>query len=137
RLVTFFGHIGKMVEQHVQLGARLAVLLGIDQARVAGGLAQPEQRFQDLDLGLADPFTLDAVQECLAIMSAEVVIALALGRFQFAKYRLFNLGRQIWSTFFLGSPEEERPERLAQKLSPLLVGALGTAAPRLKDGGGS
>ncbi len=49
-LVPLLDDLGQLRQEHVELGAGLADAARVDQAGVAGRLAQPQQRLEDLDL---------------------------------------------------------------------------------------
>ena len=54
RLVALLAQLVELVEQHVELGAGLADALRVEQAGMAGGLPQPQQRFEHVHLGFAE-----------------------------------------------------------------------------------
>ena len=107
--MPLLGHLDELRDQHVELGAGVAGALGVDQAGVAGGLAEPEERLQDLDLG---PAQLGGVlaQEGLAVVGLEVLVELPLRRLEVAEQGLLELLGEVLDDLRLGPPEDERPE---------------------------
>jgi hypothetical protein len=56
-------------------------------------LAQAQQRFENLNLRPLDPHTLDAFQQTLAVMLAQLVVQLALFALELAVKGLFHFLR--------------------------------------------
>ena len=71
-----------------------AARLGVDQAGVAGGLAEPQQRLEDLDLG---PVQLGGVlaQQGVAVVGPQLVVAAPLLGLHVAVERLLGLLGQV------------------------------------------
>ena len=96
--------------------------LGVDQAGVAGGLAEPQQGLEDLDLG---PVQLGRVlaQEGVAVVGPQLVVELPLRRLQVAVEGLLGLLGEVLDDLRLGAAEDERPERLGQQDAVAVVQA--------------
>ena len=71
---------------------------GVDQAGMAGGLAQPQQRLQNLNLGLRQAFALNPLQQRVAVVLAQFVVELALGGLQLAIDGLLGFGGSSGAT---------------------------------------
>ena len=115
-------HLGELRQEHVELGAGLAGAARVDQAGVAGGLAEPQERLEDLDLGLGSARgVLDARSERLAVVVAQLVVELALRGLQVAVEGLLGLLGQVLDDLRLGAAEDERPQRLGERARRVLV----------------
>ena len=125
RLVPLLADLVQLLQQHVQLGAGLGPSPRVQQPGMARRLAQPEQGLQHVHFRSAKPVLLDAVQQGLPIMPAQIVVLLALRPFQLAEDRLFGLRRQLPRHLLLRSPQDERTKRIAQQAARLLAGIAG------------
>ena len=81
---------------------------GSSRPGMAGGLAQPQQRFQHLDLGLRQALGLDPLEQRIAVVLAQLVVELALRGLQLAVDGLLGLGRKVARHLLLGAAQDER-----------------------------
>ena len=81
---------------------------------MAGGLAEPQQGFEDLDLG---PVQLGGIfaQESIAVVDPQLVVAAPLLGFHVAVEGLLGLLGQVLDDLLLGAAEDERPQGLGQQ----------------------
>ena len=89
-LVPFLDDLGELRQEHVELGAGLGGAGRVDQAGVAGGLAEPEQGLEDLDLRAVQLGGVLA-QQRLAVVRPELLVELALRRLHVAVEGLLGL----------------------------------------------
>src|SRR5947209_13234628 len=82
---------------------------------MAGGLAQAEQGFKHLDLGLRQTFCIDALQQEIPIVLAQLVVELALFRFHLAVNGLLAFGRQLARNLLLGAAQNEWLESMGKE----------------------
>ena len=102
--MSFFEHLIELREQRVDLGARLRRLLFIDQARMAGRLAQAQQRFEHLELHLAHAVTMSVFQQSRAVIVAQLIIEFSIPRLEIAINRLLGFCRQLARNLSLRPP---------------------------------
>ena len=88
--------------------------LGADQARVAGGLAEPQEGFEDLDLGAVQLGGVLA-QQRIAVVCPQLVVAAPLLGLHVAVEGLLGLLGQVLDDLLLGAAEDERPQGLGQQ----------------------
>ncbi len=86
-LVAFLDEVGQAVQQHVQLGGRIAGALGVDQARVARRLAKPEEALEDVE---PRPGVREVFQDLGSVVPAEFVVISALAGLEVAENRLLH-----------------------------------------------
>ena len=137
RLVALVQHLAQLFQQHFQLGAGVAKPFRIEQAGVTGGLAQPQQRFQNLDLRFRQPIRFDALEQRVAVVLPQIAVKLLLRRLHFAEYGLLGLEWKLAGHLLLGAPQDERPQRLRQKPARILVGSARRATRQLEYAGRS
>ncbi len=100
-------------------------------------MPQAQQRFQDLDLGLVDALDFDSLQQGIAIVLAQFVVELALGRLHLAVNGLLGFRGQLASDLFLGPAQDERPQRAGQKAAGFFVGSTSHAGRQFEDARGA
>ena len=110
RLVPLVRRLEDLRHQHVELRGSVAAPRRVDEARVAGGLAQAQQRFEDLDLAASEPLLADALEQRAAVVAQELVVERALRPLELAEDRLLGLGRELGRDLVLGAPQDERPQ---------------------------
>src|SRR5688500_5088893 len=86
---------------------------------MARGLAEAQQRFEDLDLRLAEALLVDQAEQAGAVMVAQLVVELPLVAFQFAVDRLLLPRRQIGRYLLLGPAKDERTQAAGEHLARL------------------
>ena len=59
--MSFFQNFRQLRQQHVQFRAGFQDARAVDQSGMNGGLAQPEERFQDMYLGFFQAILFDAI----------------------------------------------------------------------------
>ena len=133
RLVALFDNFRKLRQQHVQFRAWLMVARPVDQARMNGRLAEAKECFQDMDLGFFQTIVLDAVQDGLPVMIPQFVVHRPLCRFQLAEEHLFHFLRQVACHLCLGAPEDERAQRLRQRMPLRIFELAPDAFPELEN----
>ena len=116
-----------VAEQRVELGAVLLAAALVDEPGVAGGLAEAEQRLEHLHLRAVQAPRIDAVEQGLAVVIAQLVVALALLGGQVAVEGLLQLLRQLAGDLLLRAAEDEGAEGAAEETAGGLVG-VGVAA---------
>ena len=72
-----------------------------------GGLAQAQQRLENVHLRFRHPLRLDAPQQRLPVVLAQFVVLLALCRIQLAIDGLLDLLRQLLDHLSLGPPQDD------------------------------
>ena len=77
-LVSFFDDFFQLFQQRLELGAHFVSFLSIEQSGVASRLAQPQQRFEHVDLRIRQALFLDSFRQLQAEVVAQFVIGLAL-----------------------------------------------------------
>src|SRR4051812_3002647 len=103
---------------HQKLDFRAGVVAGrIDQPRVAGGLAQTEQRLEDVHARLVDAAFPDAAEERQAVVIAKLVVLRLLLPFELAVQRLLDPFRQLWGYLLLRAAEEQRAQSARERLA--------------------
>src|SRR5207247_8631931 len=80
------------------------------------GLAEAQQRLENLHPGFLKSQLVDTAKERCAIVIAKFVVKLSLGAFQLAIDDLFRFLRQFPSDLFFRPPKYEMAERLADEL---------------------
>ena len=113
-LVIFFEHLIELGEQGVELGARLGAFLFIDQSRMAGRLAQAQQRFEHLNLELSGSIRGAVFQQARAVVIAQLVVELFVLGFEIAVNRLLGLFRQLGGDLAFRASENKRPQRFSK-----------------------
>ena len=93
RLVPFLDHFLQAAARACRAWRWIAGLLLVDQARMAGRLAQTQQGLEHLDLGAVHADRLDRLEQRLAVVLAQLVVELALFGLQLAVERLLGLSR--------------------------------------------
>src|SRR5437764_824010 len=108
--------VAKFVHEQLHLRAR-SVDLAAEETRVAGGLAQSQQRFQDLHSRFLDAAFSDAAEESGAVVIAQVVVLLFLLPFQLAVERLLDALRQFGRNLLLRSAQQQRTQRSSERVA--------------------
>src|SRR5262245_10541027 len=93
--MPFFHHFLYVLDERVDLGARIIRARFVNQTWMARGLTKSEQCFENLNFGFAQPLRIDHAKQRLAIMILELVVHLPLGGLEFTVDSLFGLVRQI------------------------------------------
>src|SRR5262245_65767228 len=86
------------------------------------GLSQSEQRFERLHLRFPDAVTGDDVEQRVTVMVAQLVVELALFRFEFAEDCLLLFRREVFRYLALGAAQDEGAQGLSEQLSRLFIG---------------
>ena len=73
----------------------------------------------------------------VAVVVAQLVVLLALGRFHLAENRLLRLRRQLRGDLLLGAAQDERPQRRASSRRVSVVRIARQSAASLKTAGGA
>ena len=123
--------LGELRQEHVELGAGVAGAGRVDQAGVAGRLAEPQQGFEDLDLRAVE-VGLALAEQGLAVVGPQVLVDLPLGRLHVAVEGLLELVGQVLDDLRLGPAEDERPEGAGQQSARAVVGGPAPEVCRLK-----
>ena len=110
-----------------------AVFVGSIRRGVAGGLAEPQEGFEDLDLRAVQLGRLLA-QEGRAVVGAELFVDLALGGLHVAVEGLLGLLGEVLDDLRLGPPEDERLERPGQQRAVLGLEGAAAGGVLLEDG---
>jgi hypothetical protein len=94
RLVAFGSNLLEARQQHVELRGRLGDATLVDEAGMAGGLPQPQERFEHQDLRLPQRIIagLHLSEEAGAIVIPQLVVERALRGIELAHDRLLVLG---------------------------------------------
>jgi len=88
---------------------------------MAGGLAEAQERFEDLDFGFGDAVFADFVEQCVAVVLAEVVVEGALTGLEFAVEGLLDFGWEFGGYLLFGAAQEERAEGVGEEFSGVLA----------------
>ena len=92
----------------------LAGQLRANQAGVAGGLSQPQQSFENFDLG-AVQFGGVFAQQRIAVVCPQFVVAASLLGLHVAVERLLGLFGEIFDDLLLGASKDEWPKSFGQQ----------------------
>src|SRR5437867_13409068 len=82
---------------------------------MTGGLAQAQQRFENLHPRVFDSDLFDAPEERVTIVCPQFIVQTALLRFEFAIDGLFRLGRQFARDLLFGSPQQKWTQRFRKE----------------------
>ena len=100
-LVPFVDDLFHLVHEHVELGRWFVGARRVDQARVAGGLAQAQEGFEHLDLVLLE-LVAAQLQQGGAVVGEQLVVELALGGLEVAvQGRSILSGRSLTTCFLV------------------------------------
>src|SRR5437773_10584620 len=99
------------------------------------GLAEAQQRLENLHPGFLKSQLVDTAKERCAIVIAKFVVKLSLGAFQLASADLVRFLRQWPSDLFVRPPKYERAERLGDELERFCSHT--GAGVRAEDGSGA
>ena len=84
RFVAFGEDFSEAFEEDVEFGAGMFGVFLVDEAGMAGGLAEAQKGFEDLDFGFGDAVFADLVEQGVAVVLAQIVVEGALAGFEFA-----------------------------------------------------
>jgi len=93
----------------------------IEQAGMAGRLPQSEQGLKHLDLGFGHSVCLNAAEQRVSIVLAQLVVELALLGFHLAINGLLAFRRQFARNLLLGAAQDEGLERARQQAACLPI----------------
>ena len=77
---------------------------------MAGGLPEPQQGLEHLDLRPPEPVAPDLAEQRRAVVVPQLVVQLSLGGLQLAVQRLLGLGGKVLRHLLLGAPQHEGPQ---------------------------
>ena len=110
RLVPALPDLGEPGQERVELRARLAEPRAVEEPGMAGGLPEPEQRLEHLDLRPPEPVAPDLAEQRRAVVVAQLVVELALRGLELAVQRLLGLGGEVLRDLLLRAPQDEGPQ---------------------------
>ena len=134
RLLALLPQARELLEQHLQLGARVAAALRVDERGVARGLPQPEERLEHVDLGSLEPALLHLLLEGGAVVGAQRHVERLMRAREVDHHRLLGAIGQVLRDLPLGAPQDEGAQRAGEQRDRLgrgaAVAALGDRAER-------
>ena len=113
--MPLFHERGQVRQQRVELGALLVGTGLVDEPRVAGGLAQPEQRLEHLHFGLLHPLGVHLAQQALPVVIAQLAVLRPLPGAQGAVQGVLGPRRQFRGHLGLGPPQHKGPDGLRKQ----------------------
>src|SRR5262249_12569599 len=102
---------------------------------MARGLAQPEQRLQDVDLRSGEAVAVDGREQRAPIMVPQLVIDGTLWGLELTVERLLGAAGKLGGYLRLRAPEDERPERAGEQLARLGIGVAEASLECAENGG--
>ena len=76
--MAFLAQLLQMIHQHVEFGAGFGGALDVQQAGMAGSLAQAQEGFEHVHPGLGQSLGLHAGEQRVAVMLAQFVVLFSL-----------------------------------------------------------
>src|SRR6185369_1602298 len=121
RFVTLLQHAAQLLEQQLDLRAAFTRAFSINQAGVASGLPQAQQRLEDLG-GAARWITETLLFDARLIKAQQLLVALAFVGFEIDEQGLLAACREIFGDFLLGPAEHEGAQHALDQLQRFRLG---------------